>query len=68
MPLTTLDTNAAPIVIDLQKGIVGLRTVQPVGEIIARNAELARFPRARSARRSRQRYGCGSRPYRRRTT
>jgi len=41
MPLTTLDTNAALIIIDLQKGIVGLPTVHPASEIIQRSAELA---------------------------
>ena len=30
MPLTKLDTTAALIVIDLQKGIVGLPTVHPL--------------------------------------
>jgi nicotinamidase-related amidase len=48
MPLTTLDTNAALIVIDLQKGIVGLPTVHPAGEIIGRVAQLARAFRERS--------------------
>jgi nicotinamidase-related amidase len=47
MPLTTLDTNAALIVIDLQKGIVGMPTVHPAREIIGRTAELARAFRAR---------------------
>jgi nicotinamidase-related amidase len=47
MPLTTLDTNAALIVIDLQKGIVGLPTVHPAGEIIGRAAQLARAFRER---------------------
>lgn len=42
MPLTKLDTNAALVVIDLQKGITGLPTVHPVGEIISRAARLAR--------------------------
>ena len=32
MPLTKLDTNAALIVIDLQKGIVAVATVHPAGE------------------------------------
>ena len=41
MPLTKLDT-AALIVIDLQKGIVGLPTVHPTSEITARAAQLAR--------------------------
>jgi nicotinamidase-related amidase len=47
MPLTTLDPTAALIVIDLQKGIVGMPTVQPAGEIIARSAQLARAFRER---------------------
>jgi nicotinamidase-related amidase len=47
MPLTKLDTVAALIVIDLQKGIVGLPTVHPAGEIIARAAQLARAFRER---------------------
>jgi nicotinamidase-related amidase len=41
MPLTKLDTIPALIVIDLQKGIVGLPTVGPSGEIIGRAARLA---------------------------
>ena len=48
MPLTTLDSNAALIVIDLQKSIVGIPTVHPAGEIIGRAAQLARAFRARS--------------------
>ncbi len=47
MPLTKLDTIAALIVIDLQKGIVGLPTVHPVSEIIGRAAQLARAFRER---------------------
>src|ERR1700733_16011957 len=42
MPLTKLDTNSALVVIDLQKGIVGLPTVHPAGEIISQTARLAR--------------------------
>jgi nicotinamidase-related amidase len=42
MPLTKLDTAAALVVIDLQKGIVGLPTVHPAGEIVRRAAQLAR--------------------------
>jgi nicotinamidase-related amidase len=41
MPLTQLDTTAALIVIDLQKGIVGLPTVHPAAEIVGRTAQLA---------------------------
>lgn len=47
MPFTTLDTNAALVVIDLQKGIAALPTAQPAGEIIARSAQLARAFRKR---------------------
>jgi nicotinamidase-related amidase len=41
MPLTQLDPTAALIVIDLQKGIVGLPTVHPAAEIVGRAAQLA---------------------------
>jgi nicotinamidase-related amidase len=41
MPVTTLDTTAALIVIDLQKGIVSLPTFHPTSEIVARSAQLA---------------------------
>ena len=47
MPLTRLDTTAALVVIDLQKGIVGLPTVHPAGEIVGRAARLARAFRER---------------------
>jgi len=47
MPLTTLDTIAALIVIDLQKGIVALPTVHPISEIVSRSALLARAFRKR---------------------
>ena len=42
MPLTKLDSAAALVAIDLQKGIVSLPTVHPAGEIIGRAAQLAR--------------------------
>jgi nicotinamidase-related amidase len=42
MPLTKLDETPALVVIDLQKGIVGLGTVHPSSEIIGKAAELAR--------------------------
>ena len=42
MPLTQLDPTAALIVIDLQKGIVGLQTVHPASDIVSRSAQLAR--------------------------
>jgi nicotinamidase-related amidase len=47
MPLTKIDTTAALIVIDLQKGVVGLPTVHPAGEIVDRSAQLARAFRHR---------------------
>lgn len=47
MPLTKLDSVAALVVIDLQKGIVGMPTVHPSGEIVARTARLARAFRGR---------------------
>jgi nicotinamidase-related amidase len=47
MPLTRIDPNAALIVIDLQKGFVGLPTVHPVADIIDRSARLAREFRQR---------------------
>jgi nicotinamidase-related amidase len=47
MPLTKLDTTTALVVIDLQKGIVGLPTVHPADEIISRAAQLARAFRDR---------------------
>jgi nicotinamidase-related amidase len=47
MPLTQLDSNAALIVIDLQKGIVGLATVHPAAEIVGQAAKLARAFRER---------------------
>ena len=42
MPLTKLDTNCALVVIDLQKGIVGLPAVGSIGDILSRTARLAR--------------------------
>ncbi|MGD1091949.1 MAG: isochorismatase family protein [Bryobacteraceae bacterium] len=47
MPLSKLDSTAALIVIDLQKGIVGLPTVHPTGEIVGRTTRLARAFRER---------------------
>lgn len=41
MPLTKLDSNAALIVIDLQKGVVGMPLLHPIGEIVGRTAQLA---------------------------
>ena len=47
MPLTKLDSTSALVVIDLQKGIVGMATVHPASEIVARAAQLARAFRDR---------------------
>ena len=38
MPLTKLDPKTALILIDLQKGIVGMPTVHPAAEIVSRAA------------------------------
>ncbi len=42
MPLTKLDPVAALVVIDLQKGVVGMATAHSGGEIVTRTARLAR--------------------------
>jgi nicotinamidase-related amidase len=47
MPLTKLDDTCALVVIDLQKGIVGMPTVHPIAEIIWRTTKLARAFRER---------------------
>jgi nicotinamidase-related amidase len=47
MALTTLDPNTALIVVDLQKGIVGLPVIHPIGDIIERCRALADAFRAR---------------------
>jgi len=47
MPLTKVDPNCALILIDLQKGIVGVPTVHPAPEIVGRAARLARAFRDR---------------------
>lgn len=41
MPITVLDPSTALLVIDLQKGLVGLPTVHPATEVVARAAALA---------------------------
>ncbi|HEY3778518.1 MAG TPA: isochorismatase family protein [Rhizomicrobium sp.] len=46
MALTQIDRIAALVVIDLQKGIVGMATAHPAGEIVSRAAKLARAFRA----------------------
>lgn len=47
MPLAKLDDTTALIVIDLQKGVVGIPTVHPMAEIVDRSAQLARAFRKR---------------------
>jgi nicotinamidase-related amidase len=47
MPLTKLDSIAALIVIDLQKGILTAPMVHPASEIVSRTAQLARAFRKR---------------------
>ena len=47
MPVTKLDSTAALIVIDLQKGIVAMPTVHPAKAIVGRAAQLARVFRER---------------------
>jgi nicotinamidase-related amidase len=41
MPVTTLDPRTALIIVDLQKGIVGLPTAHPTDAVVARARELA---------------------------
>lgn len=47
MPFTTLDTNTALVVIDMQTGIAALPLIHPVAEISARVAQLTAAFRAR---------------------
>jgi nicotinamidase-related amidase len=47
MPVTVLDPRAALVVIDLQKGVLGMAVAHPAGEIVERSAALARAFRAR---------------------
>jgi len=48
MALTQLDSVAALVVIDLQKGIVSMPTAHPAAEIVDRAAQLAKAFRARN--------------------
>jgi len=41
MPVTTLDPKTTLVVIDLQKGVVGLPTVHPTNEVVKHARELA---------------------------
>ncbi|WLW57275.1 isochorismatase family cysteine hydrolase [Streptomyces sp. YU58] len=47
MSITTLDPKTALIVVDLQKGIVGLPLAHPADAVLARNAELLQAFRRR---------------------
>ena len=40
MTITTLDANTALLVVDLQKGIVGLATAHPIADIVSNAAKL----------------------------
>jgi nicotinamidase-related amidase len=40
MALTTLDPNTALIIVDLQKGIIGLPTLQPIGDVVGQACAL----------------------------
>jgi nicotinamidase-related amidase len=41
MALTTLDPHTALIVVDLQKGIVGMPSIHPIGDVVQRARSLA---------------------------
>jgi hypothetical protein len=47
MPLATIDTKTALIVVDLQKGIVNLPSIQPISGVIERSSA---FPSSRRNR------------------
>jgi nicotinamidase-related amidase len=47
MTLTALDPNTALIIVDLQKGIVSLPLIQPIGPIVAKSRALAEVFRSR---------------------
>jgi nicotinamidase-related amidase len=47
MPLTKLDTIAALVVVDLQKFVLGMPTMHPVGEVIGRTVQLVAAFRGR---------------------
>lgn len=46
--MASLDPNTALVVIDLQKGVVGMQTVPPAADVVTRSAALARAFRARN--------------------
>jgi nicotinamidase-related amidase len=47
MALTTLDPNTALIIVDLQKGVIGLPVIHSIGDVIERSRALADAFRAR---------------------
>ena len=47
MALTTLDPNTALVVVDLQKGIIGLPAIHPIADVIGQTRALADAFRAR---------------------
>jgi nicotinamidase-related amidase len=47
MPVTTLDTNTALIVVDLQNGIVNMPTATPIADVVENAAKLAHAFRSR---------------------
>jgi nicotinamidase-related amidase len=47
MPLTAIDPVAALVVVDLQKGMAGIPTAHPLGDIVGRASRLAHAFRAR---------------------
>jgi len=47
MPITTLDPRTALVVIDLQRGVVGLPTVHPMGDVLGNAVKLCKAFRAR---------------------
>ena len=47
MPVTALDPKSALVVIDMQKGIIGFRTVHPASDVLAKVVQLADVFRAK---------------------
>ncbi len=46
MPISQLDAVPALVVVDLQQGVVGMRTAHPTADVVARSARLAEAFRA----------------------
>ena len=64
MALTTLDPNTALIIVDLQKGIVGLPVIHPIDGVIKQARPGPRLPRTRPAGGARQCRRRRARPHR----